>query len=425
MIFIMKNSKKIIMGIVFVVTGISLKALAPCGFFTHVGGTNYTGVASAEISGSSATLNKAIFKYEIECSENVSKDQLNEVLTLSGVKNVATNQLVTADELMKKNSSLDPIYIDNVGSFFRKEGDTGKLSRFDLKMKAESSLKTILNVVNEIEIDPLYINHIKDELDYLEKQADKEDTSKYWSNIITVTFGGNSYYHATYLSGLVDKAIEVATKCWDINNSETVKKYLGEAIKYKTEYSSQTDEKSKLQKLVVALNRAYAACGKSIVAEADGVDESYFGTTIESYYWCLIFNTNNTTYEQAWQCTLGLYQDLSGINEVREKAKALNIFSAIQEYDLNLDTNEELALTEDNLMTYNTFKIYNIESENKKAKLYFVKDDVNKKNIVTFEIPLKLPEYVMINDSQNSYKKTMKILSFNISTSYVNPILNP
>ncbi len=34
-------------------------------------GANSTGVASAEISGTSATLNEAIFKYEIECSENV------------------------------------------------------------------------------------------------------------------------------------------------------------------------------------------------------------------------------------------------------------------------------------------------------------------------------------------------------------------
>lgn len=244
-------------------------------------------------------------------------------------------------------------------------------------MKTESSLTTILNVVDEIKIDQLYINHIKEELAYIEDQPNKEDANACWNDIITVTFGDNSYNHSTYMSGLVNKAIEVATKCYDINKSDTVKKYLGEANKYKTAYSLLTDEKGRLQKLVVALNRAYVACGKSIVEEA-GVDESYFGTSRESYYWCLIFNTWNTDYKQAWQRTLGLFQDLSGINEVRNKAKGLDIYAEIQEYDLNLDANEEL-LSEENSTTYNTFKIYNIESENKKAKFYFVKDYVNKK----------------------------------------------
>ena len=74
----MKNSKKIIIGIVFVITDICLKTLAPS-VFLHMEGNNYTGIASAEISGYSATLNKAIFKYEIECSENVSKDELFDI----------------------------------------------------------------------------------------------------------------------------------------------------------------------------------------------------------------------------------------------------------------------------------------------------------------------------------------------------------
>ncbi len=80
-------------------------------------------------------------------------------------------------------------------------------------------------------------------------------------------------------------------------------------------------------------------------------------------------------------------QDMRGMVDILNQGDTKGLFGDIA--DLPLDAKETTTI-EEGLQTSDTFKVYN--TTDRKSKLYLVNDEQNHKKILTFEIPLDLPE---------------------------------
>ena len=377
-------------------------------------------------------LNNAKFTFEVACDANVSDAELNEVIMLSGVKKKpgdgGTAVAPTATELRNATDASSAVRITEVGSFFKTDANKCKLANFEISRGwGSGSLGEItqINISDELKTRIETINNNYSTRSFEFEQAVGQAMSNYG-------FGSAQYNEAysnemTYnsvtawnemtdddfnkLSVLANTAIEVARKCYAFNNNSTVGTHLTNAETGYNGYQNSSNNKNKFKNLLVAIGNAFMACCVSIENRATelGITED-FTANYSDYYYLKdnIYNSyNDVDSTFLWPITNLKDSYLPGMTYMLGRATALDLVKGGVD-GLTLDATETVGAEASTSVVGETFQIY--DTETRHAKLYF------KNNVITFEIPLDLPERT--NDTDNP-----KINSFTISCLGKNAIL--
>lgn len=409
-------------------------------FGTWGGVNNLISAAEGSLIYSADELNKAWFKYEIKCDGNVADAQIDEILNLSKVTDVDTGKIPTVSKLKETQNTEPPIKIGNAAAFFRPSNSESKskLALFKLKSDVKDVegevLKKAIYSINSF--DKYFVKYctIADEIyaEYLNKgEYFLENTS--WSKFTNE--------HVQEWQESAEQAINIAKACYEINKDSAVGAFLyggtissitirnvpytnyvvKGATQFYKEFTSKTSIKDKMVYLQCANNRALTACGLSLELRGKnlkGYTENTFIASDKSEsghkynYRTLKQNCICGLQNRTWDSVMKYQEDIGGIKYICEKANEFQLFndsnSTLYEEALLLNTSQEYVTSETNeeIQTSNMFQIYN--TSERYAKLYF------KNNVITFEIPINLPEYKEL---------TKKMSSFKISTEEINPIL--
>ena len=381
-----------------------------------------TGTATLTLKNSEC--NKALFTFKIECSELVSDVELEELLKLSGVtRDGATVPIVSELKSADGTEATKKIKIQGTEKFFKaaEAADKSELVRFKLKNTYANEVgKAIKEAVQPV-VDAINNNGSSLVKKYLLMDLHASDKSdEAWKYL--ATDGGDNI---TELANLLDTAIKAGETCYAINQDSGVNEWLNAAKGFKTEYSKASNNKGKLPNLGIGLNRAFMACAKSIVllGKAKNYTEDNF-TANSSWYSYL--NHNSSRKIDSWStivywCCVYIYQDMKGIVEstgIVQQGIDKGLFGDATA-DLALD-NSPLTDAEEGLQTADTFKVYQITGGSQ-SQLYLENDEKNNKKILTFEIPLDLPECKSV--TENGETETKKITSFMVYEEYKNAIL--
>ena len=378
-------------------------------------------------------LNNAKFTFEVACDANVSDAELNEVIMLSGVKKKpedgSTAVAATATELRSATDDSSAVRITDVGSFFKTDANKCKLANFEIsRVWGNGSLGEItkINITDELKsriktIDSNYSDKTS-ELD----QAIYEVMSVYGFESTQYSEANNNKWTYDYidvwnqmtnddfnkLSALANTAIEVARKCYAFNNNSTVGTHLTNAEQGYNGYQNSSNNKDKFKYLLVAISNAFMACCVSIENRATelGITEDF---TKDSLDYSRLKDSIYNSYDDVedtfyWPITYLNYYYLPGMQYILGRATALDLLKGGVD-GLTLDTTETVEAEASTSVAGETFQIYDTEARH--AKLYF------KNNVITFEIPLDLPERT--SDTDNP-----KINLFSISCLNKNAILS-
>lgn len=232
-----------------------------------------TGEGSATFGSERITFNRATFKYEISCRENISDAELQEVLDYSKVTKASDSQKPTATDLKAAIDDTDTnaIAISNVGAFFNSTSD---LARFKLKHAAANP---ILEAVDGINISQSDVTRFQDY---------NSSSSKSWSDF--------SDEDVSNFELLIDQAVSVAEICNAIHNNTLINEYLPLAKNLRQSSDAQTTNESKLRKLIAAITRIFFATGTGIV---DAINDSSYMK--QNYYNNSQYISAKTVYETA------------------------------------------------------------------------------------------------------------------------------
>ena len=435
-----RKVKRITTGIMAWFCVLSSQALVECGLYADGGGANIFLGADNIKTGEIATtyrltkeadvLNNAKFTFEVACDANVSDAELNEVIMLSGVKkkpeNGETPVAPTATELRNATDASSAVRITDVGSFFKTDANKCKLANFEISRGwGSGSLGTELakiNITNELKtrIKTIEDNYSKrkSELEQAISNCEfgsdeyNEAYSNEWSYDTTDAWNQITDDDFNKLSALANTAIEVARKCYAFNNNSTVGTHLTNAETGYNGYQNSSNNQDKFKYLLVAIGNAFMACCVSIENRATelGITEDFTAGCSDYYYLKnSIYNSYNYVDDTFyWPITnlKGFY--LPGMTYMLERATVLELLKGGVD-GLTLDVTETVGAEASTSVVGETFQIYDTEARH--AKLYF------KNNVITFEIPLDLPERT--SDAENP-----KINSFTISCLEKNAILS-
>lgn len=411
-----KNYKKIIKKSVLGICVLSIQALVISRLLAQGGGVNnLISAAEGSLIYSADELNKAWFKYEIKCDENVADAQLDEILNLSKVTDVDTGNIPAVARLRETQNTEQPIKIGNAAAFFRPSNSESKskLALFKLKSDVKDVegevLKKAIYSYSGRSIHDKYCtisNKILYKYQSLTSQAAQEQFMKIdsWNELFNDD-SVNEWKTPT------EEAINIAELCYSINNNRNVFAYLSYANTYYGYFKNATTVKEKMKNLQYAHSTALWACVYSIELRCLNLElnTDFFKT---DHYFALQQNCISGVQDASFDCTVKFAQDIGAMLDVRGHTDLKGIFndsnSTLYEEDLLLNTSQEYVTSETNeeIQTSNMFQIYN--TSERYAKLYF------KNNVITFEIPINLPEYKEL---------TKKMSSFKISTEEINPIL--
>lgn len=306
-------------------------------------------------------LNKAILYFKIECSDSVSDIELEKLLKLSGVTTNGST-VPEVEDLRKADGTTEEnkININGTEKFFKEDAtDKSDLIRFKLQCKYED--QQIKDAIHPV-VDA--INSIGD-----------------------ITKENNDTKIKEKLIALLNIAIVAGDDCYNINKNDNVKKWLNEAM----ENNGKNNYEKDISKLGIRLNRAFMACAESIKLLApegidftvDNSDNSSDYSKLESAsqakqsYW--------TSNGQGNNIMKNIYADMKGMLDI------FNRGANGYEVPLRLDDNAINYDTEGSFQNSNTFQVYN--TNDRKSKLYLKNDATNHKKILTFEVPLDLPEF--------------------------------
>lgn len=413
-----------------------------------------TGEGSATFGSERITFNRATFKYEISCRENISDAELQEVLDYSTITKASDGQKPTAADLKAATDDTDAkaIKISNVGAFFN---STSNLARFKLKHAAANP---ILEAVDGIELS-------------------EEDNAKFIEYAKLSSLDNLTSEDMTYLKGLAKKTLDSAETCKNYMNKDEMTSLYNSANTAYGEIDSQETNTDKENKIITTMKNSFQVLIKSMFLEIENLPymQKYSNGNSQLFNEaknCLnVGNPSDDTFGYAYDTLTGVYdataEDAGNItaaalikcvidNEYGEKSSnllsvvknggskrelisdenlkkvidalvstdfntmrywsgyfntdsniapmmfAIQNFFAIHvkmknelvkvpemflnnltdmTFDSNLTTTDITSETSQNL---DKFTIYN--NSTKKAKLYY------KNNVITFEIPLDLPE---------------------------------
>lgn len=382
-------------------------------------------------------LNNAKFTFEVACDANVSDAELNEVIMLSGVKkkpeNGETPVAPTATELRSATDASSAVRITDVGSFFKTDANKCKLANFEISRGwGSGSLGTELakiNITNELKTRIETINNNYSTRSFELTQAVDQAMSNYglgsaqyneayfneWSYDTTDAWNQMTDDDFNKLSALANTAIEVARKCYAFNNNSTVGTHLTNAETGYNGYQNSSNNQDKFKNLIVAICNAFMACCTSIENVATELEIAEDFTKTENgnnsrYYYLknYLYNSSSDVGDNFYLPTERLGKYLPGMQYMLERATALDLLKGGAS-GLTLDNTETVGAEASTSVAGETFQIY--DTETRHAKLYF------KNNVITFEIPLDLPERT--NDADNP-----KINLFSISCLGKNAILS-
>lgn len=232
-----------------------------------------TGEGSATFGSERITFNRATFKYEISCRENISDAELQEVLDYSTITKASDGQKPTAADLKAATDDTDAkaIKISNVGAFFNSTSD---LARFKLKHAAANP---ILEEVDGINISQSDVTRFQDY---------NSSSSKSWSDF--------SDEDVSNFELLIDQAVSVAEICNAIHNNTLINEYLPLAKNLRQSSDAQTTNESKLPKLIAAITKIFFAASTGIV---DAINDSSYMQ--QNYYSNQRYLAAKTAYETA------------------------------------------------------------------------------------------------------------------------------
>ena len=379
--------------------------------------------------------NKALFTFRIECSNLVSDVELEELLRLSGVTKDGTT-VPTVSELKSADGTeaAKKIKIQGTEKFFKTAEalDKSELVRFKLKntyanevgQKIKEAVQPVVDAINNngSSLADKYNNLTSSISQYFDYNLDGDNA---WHYLATNQMREGEDTNTKELASLLDEAIKAGENCYAINQDSGVNEWLEAAKGFRTAYQAASDNKGKLTNLGIGLNRAFMACAKSIVllGEAKGYTEDNF--TANNSWYSYLKNTSSRNIDlwsgDASGCSIYICHDMYGMVEstgIVQQGIDKGLFGDATA-DLALD-NPPLTEVEEGLQTADTFKVYQI-SGGSQSQLYLENDEKNNKKILTFEIPLDLPECKSVTENGETTNK--KITSFMVYEEYKNAIL--